>query len=105
MRANGGGGNPPAAIIDAVAREDVDVAVVWGPLAGYFAAKEPGLLAIMPINPALDGPQFPMVFSISMAVRKGDTALTHEIDGALDRDRGTIDTSLSAYHVPRLLEP
>ena len=31
--------NPPAAIIDAVAKGDVDVAVVWGPLAGYFAQR------------------------------------------------------------------
>ena len=30
--------NPPAAIVEAVAAGDIDVAVVWGPLAGYFAA-------------------------------------------------------------------
>ena len=33
--------NPPGRIIDAVARGDVGVAVAWGPLAGYFAAKQP----------------------------------------------------------------
>src|SRR3984957_7725136 len=30
---------PPSAIIDAVEDGDVDVAVVWGPMAGYFAAQ------------------------------------------------------------------
>ena len=34
--------NPPARIVDAVARGDVDVAVVWGPLAGYFAKQSRG---------------------------------------------------------------
>ena len=31
--------NPPARIVEAVAAATVDVAVVWGPLAGYFAAR------------------------------------------------------------------
>ena len=31
--------NPPARIVEAVAAGDVDVALVWGPLAGYFAPR------------------------------------------------------------------
>ena len=31
--------NPPARIVEAVSRGDVDIAVVWGPLAGFFADK------------------------------------------------------------------
>ena len=44
-----------------------------------------------------------MVFDISMAVRKGDTALKHDIDAALDRE--AIDVLLAAYQVPRLPTP
>ncbi len=36
--------NPPARIVEAVARGDVDLAVVWGPLAGYFAPRQPFLI-------------------------------------------------------------
>jgi mxaJ protein len=97
--------NPPAEIIDAVAREEIDLAVVWGPLAGYFAAKQRGTMALTAVSPAWDGPQSPMVFDISMAVRKGDTALRHDIDAALDRDREAIDVLLAAYQVPRLPTP
>jgi mxaJ protein len=97
--------NPPAAIVDAVAQGEIDVAVVWGPLAGYFAAKEPVLLTVTPVSAASDGPQSPMVFDIAMAVRKGDTALGHDIDAALDRDREAIDVLLAAYQVPRLPTP
>jgi hypothetical protein len=46
-----------------------------------------------------------MVFDISMAIRKGDTALKHDIDAALDRDREAIDVLLAAYQVPRLPTP
>ncbi|HEX4113115.1 MAG TPA: quinoprotein dehydrogenase-associated putative ABC transporter substrate-binding protein, partial [Stellaceae bacterium] len=31
--------SPPSAIVDAVAHRQVDIALVWGPLAGYFAAR------------------------------------------------------------------
>ena len=47
--------NPPAAIVDAVAHGDIDVAVVWGPLAGYFAAKEPEPLDVAPVGQAWTG--------------------------------------------------
>jgi mxaJ protein len=97
--------NPPAEIIDAVARQEIDLAAVWGPLAGYFAAKQRGTMALTPVSPAWDGPQSPMVFDISMAIRKGDTALKHDIDAALDRDREAIDVLLAAYQVPRLPTP
>jgi mxaJ protein len=97
--------NPPAEIVNAVARGEIDLALVWGPLAGYFAAKQPGTLTLTPISPAWDGPQSSMVFDISMAVRKGDTAFKHDIDAALERNREAIDAFLAAYFVPRLPGP
>src|SRR4051812_19530688 len=33
--------DPPRALVDAVARQEIDVAIAWGPLAGYFAPREP----------------------------------------------------------------
>ena len=45
--------NPPARLIDAVARGDVDLAIAWGPLVEYFAAREPARLAVSPL-PAVD---------------------------------------------------
>ncbi|WP_445502714.1 substrate-binding domain-containing protein [Microvirga sp. G4-2] len=94
--------NPPARILDALAAGEIDVAVVWGPLGGYFAAHEPTPLTMTPVKPAFDGPQLPMVFDISMAVRKEDEALRQEIDTVLSRRRTDIDAILSAYGVPRL---
>src|SRR5205823_2768258 len=46
--------NPPARIMEAVARGDIDVAIVWGALAGYFAAREPVPLEIVPVSPPVD---------------------------------------------------
>jgi mxaJ protein len=94
--------NPPAAIVDAVAAGEIDVAVVWGPLAGYFAAQEPAALTLTPVKPVADGAQWPMVFDISMGVRREDKDFKHEIDHALATNRAAIDAILADYHIPRL---
>ena len=93
--------NPTAGIIDAVARGVVDVAIVWGPLAGYFAPKEPVPLTITPVSPQIDLPFLPFVFDISMGVRRGDTAFRARIDTVLRRRAHSIDSLLDAYNVPR----
>ena len=94
--------NPPARIMDAVARGDVDVAVVWGPLAGYFARRELAALTLTPVSPQIDLPYLPFVFDISVGVRRGETALRDEIDAVLERRQGEIDAILDRYGVPRL---
>jgi mxaJ protein len=94
--------NPPARIIDAVADGDVDVAIAWGPLAGYFASRQAIPLEVVPVTPQIDLPYLPFVFDISMGVRHGDTAFKEELDGILVRKRGAIDSILGAYNVPRV---
>ncbi|MEJ0052434.1 MAG: substrate-binding domain-containing protein [Methylovirgula sp.] len=94
--------NPPAAIVDAVAKGDIDVAVVWGPLAGYFAAKEPKALTLTPVEPAIDGAQWPMVFDISMGMRRHERPFKDKINEILEQERPQIDAILAAYHVPRM---
>ena len=91
---------PQSAIVDALASGDIDVAIAWGPTAGYFAAKQATPMSVVPVQPWLDGPQSPMVFDISMAVRKDDQPLRRELDRALDRHRAEIAAILAQYHVP-----
>ena len=94
--------NPPARIVDAVAAGEVDVAVVWGPLAGFFARREPVPLEIVPVSPQVDLPFLPFVFDISMGVRREDTALRDELDAILERRRPEIEAILDRYGVPRV---
>jgi len=91
--------NPPARIIDAVASGEIDVAIVWGPLAGYFA-KGRGL-EIEPVTPQIDLPFLPFVYDISLGVRREDTALRQELDAILARRRNDIARILDQYGVPR----
>jgi mxaJ protein len=89
--------NPPAQIVNAVADGAIDVAIVWGPLAGYFAQRSPVKLRLEPV------PQegnWPMAYDISVGVRRGDAALTQRIDAALEAEKPAIDALLRRYHVP-----
>ena len=94
--------NPPARIIEAVAKGDVDVAVVWGPLAGYFARRQKTPLEIVPVSPEIDLPFLPFVFDISMGVRRGDDAFREELEQILARRHAEIDGILEEYGVPRV---
>jgi mxaJ protein len=94
--------NPPSAIIDAVARGDVDVAIVWGPLAGYFAKKQHTGLELTPVSPQIDLPFMPQVFDISMGVRRQDKAFRDELHQVIEREQKRIGEILDSYGVPRL---
>jgi mxaJ protein len=94
--------NPPARIIDALAAGQVDLAIAWGPLAGFFAKNASVPIEIVPVLPEVDPPGLRYAFDISMAVRQGDAALKATLDSVLDRKRSTIDSILKAYGVPLL---
>lgn len=92
---------PAAALLEALAKGDIDIAVAWGPFAGYFAARRGLSWRLAPVAPAVDG-GLPMQFDIAMGVRRGDDALLAEVEAALDRRRADIAAILDSYGVPRL---
>ena len=93
--------HPTAQIIEAVATGAIDVAVVWGPIAGYFARAQPVPLVVVPVTPAQDVPALPFVFDIALGVRRGEEAFRAELDAILQRRQPEINRMLDAYGVPR----
>jgi quinoprotein dehydrogenase-associated probable ABC transporter substrate-binding protein len=92
--------NPPRGLIDAVAAGKIDIAIAWGPLAGYFAKKEPVPLEVTPVSPQADSAFVRFVFDISMGVRRDDRRLHDDLDAALVRRRAEIRRVLTEYGVP-----
>jgi mxaJ protein len=92
--------NPPARLIEAVAKDDVDVAIVWGPLAGYFAKRQPTPLTIVPVPAARDPSGQQWTFAIAMGVRHQDQGLAAALDRVLDSERVNIRKILDEYGVP-----
>lgn len=96
--------SPPARIVEAVAAGEVDLGVVWGPQAGYFARRQRVPLEVVPVSPRIDLPFLPFVYDISMGVRRGDEALLADLERFLERRRPDIERILEEYGVPRVTE-
>ena len=91
--------DPPARLIRAVATDSVDVAVAWGPLAGYFAKRSSTPLVLTPVSePGDRATRF--AYSMSLGVRRGDTAWRAMLDAELAKHRQDIRRILDAYGVP-----
>jgi mxaJ protein len=94
-------GERPAALrmITALARDELDVAIVWSPQAGYFVTQQPAPLSVVPLSPHDGDPEF--TFAIAMGVRPDDEPLQRTLDGALARLKPQIDAVLREYAVMR----
>lgn len=93
--------NPQARIIDAVAAGRIDVAIVWGPFAGYFGRRHPARLDVVPVA-TREASAFPFAYDISMGVRPGEVAFKEELEGVLERRRSAVQQILEDYGVPRI---
>src|SRR5438270_49379 len=87
-------------IVRAVAEKRVGLSVVWGPVAGYYAAQQKVPLVISEVRPAVDPSGIPFSYAISIAVHQNDSSLAKELNAAIERNRAAIRKILSAYHVP-----
>ncbi len=93
----------PGKMIEDLIAGKIDVAMVWGPIAGYFTKKRaPSSLTVLPLRER--DPGSPFAFDISMGVRKGDQALKARLEAALDRRRAEIRQILDDFGVP-VLDP
>jgi mxaJ protein len=83
----------------------IDVALVWGPIAGYFQKKKGAAsMVLVPIDDPKDGGT-PFAFDISMGVRKKDTELKGRLESVLDRKQSEIKAILEDFGVPLLPLP
>ena len=94
--------NPPADLIRAVADKKVDIAIAWGPMAGYFAKHSPVPLQVTPVDVVSPNPNIPFTFAISMGVRRGDSVLLDRLNTEIQQHRARIHQLLESYGVPLL---
>jgi quinoprotein dehydrogenase-associated probable ABC transporter substrate-binding protein len=98
-------GAEPAAqrMVDAIDAGLLDVALIWGPQAGYFAQRARSPLAVT--LAADDRAAEPQRFAIAIAVREDNPALRDELDRALGRARDRVRAVLAEYAVPQDDDP
>jgi len=89
----------PGQIIERdLAQGRIDAAIVWGPIAGYFArrVRSPELQ----VAPMKSEPGLPFDFAMAMGVRHGEPAWRKQIEELIERHRGEILAILREYGVP-----
>ena len=95
----------PGDIVRAVERGDIDAAVVWGPLAGYFVKQSKVPLSLVPLADSVDRTGLPFAFDMALGVRRSDKLLRARLDSALERRRADVERILREYNVPTLSRP
>lgn len=88
------------AIVDDVAAGRIDSAVVWGPIAGWYARRHGDALALTATGPDPRQPAVPFVYGIAIGVREDDMALRSELQAILDRKQQDIRSVLAEFSVP-----
>ena len=83
-----------------MADKEVDVAIVWGPVAGYFAKKSQVPLVLTPLPERDSLSDFPFRFNIAMGVRRRDRELRDSLNHFLERRQPEIQAILKEYNIP-----
>ncbi len=91
---------PASEMIDALANEDIDIAIAWGPIGGYYAklSKVPMVVKLAPEYETVNA-RGKTYWNMSIAVRHGEKERMNMIQGALDRNQDKIQKILSDYGI------
>ena len=92
--------SPPGKIIKAVADGDVNLAIVWGPIAGYFSRKQTVPLTLIPVPIETGSPSLPLAYNIALGVRRGNEQLRKQLNELLNRKAVEVTNILTEYGVP-----
>jgi quinoprotein dehydrogenase-associated probable ABC transporter substrate-binding protein len=90
------------AMIDDLARGEIDCGILWGPMAGYYASKADPPLVVVPLTRETAGP--PMSFRIGMAVRPADQEWKRTLNKLIMENQAEINKLLISYNIPILDE-
>ena len=94
---------PSSFMIDDLAKGDIDIAIAWGPIGGYFAKQSKVPMVVAPIPEyETENAKGKEYWNISVGVRKKDKERMAMIQGALDRNQSKIIKILDDYGIPHV---
>ena len=81
---------------------DIDAGVLWGPIAGFFAATGGDKLKVVPLLKEVGGPR--MAYRITFGVRNLEDDWKRQLNVLIAKRQGDIDAVLLQFGVPLLDE-
>jgi quinoprotein dehydrogenase-associated probable ABC transporter substrate-binding protein len=95
--------SPTHAMMDDLDRGDIDVALLWGPIGGYYALKAKNATTVVPlVKDQAEGQR--MVYRIVMGVRHSDQNWKRTLNKLISDNKDQIQAILQSYGVPLLDE-
>jgi|SRR5262245_50906592 len=88
------------AMIKDLAAGEIDVGVLWGPMAGYHARGLGADVAVVPLTKETGGPR--LAYRIAMGVRPADQEWKRQLDRLIRESQAEINGILLSYGVPLL---
>jgi quinoprotein dehydrogenase-associated probable ABC transporter substrate-binding protein len=89
-----------AAMVQDLAKGEIDAAVLWGPMAGYYAKEAGTPLTLVLLTKEKGGPR--LAYRISMGVRFSDQDWKRDLNGLIRDNQPEINRLLLSYGVPLL---
>ena len=87
-------------MMEALDSGEIDIALLWGPIAGYYASKAKTATTVAPLLKEHDGPE--MVYWIVMGVRHSDQNWKRALNKLISENQSEIQAILRSYNVPLL---
>ncbi len=81
----------------------IDIAILWGPMAGYVLTKQPANSYL--VLPMQSTPNLKFDFSIAMGVRNGDTSRKELLNQLISKNKAAIEAIIKRYQIPILPIP
>ncbi|MES9831774.1 MAG: substrate-binding domain-containing protein [Candidatus Thiodiazotropha sp. DIVDIV] len=92
--------SPATQAVNDVAEGKIDLAVIWGPIAGYAAKQQTVPLSVIPLPAKVDS--VPLAFNVSMGIRRRESNWKHQLNEELIKLAPDIEKILLQYHIPLL---
>ncbi|MEW8066075.1 MAG: substrate-binding domain-containing protein [Candidatus Thiodiazotropha endolucinida] len=92
--------SPATQAVEDVADGNIDVAVIWGPIAGYVASRQETPLSVIPLPAKVDS--VPLAFNVSMGIRRRESNWKHQLNLELEKLSPNIEKILLEYNIPLL---
>lgn len=83
-------------------QSNIDMVILWGPMAGYIISKNPSDYFMLPMKSSL---AMKFDYSMAMGVRYGDNARKAQLNELISNNQQAINTLLQSYYVPLLPIP
>ncbi|MEM7522622.1 MAG: substrate-binding domain-containing protein [Pseudomonadota bacterium] len=81
---------------------EIDAALMWGPIGGYFAGRSATPLKVTPLLKEEGPPR--MFYRVTLGVRQGEVTWKRKLNSLLRRNQAEIDVILAKYNVPAVDE-